>query len=90
MEANKPGLKRLLADAEMKWDFSLSECKVMLFQVATNREKKKKKKTLPREFLHLKLQSLPVFAIPCMSPRADAALPGASPGPELITALPLI
>lgn len=40
MEANEPGLKRLLADAEMKWDFSLSVCKVMLFQVTTNREKK--------------------------------------------------
>lgn len=37
MEGNEPGLKWLLADAEMKWDFSLSVCKVMLFQVTTNR-----------------------------------------------------
>lgn len=39
MEANEPGLKRLLADAQMKWDLSLSVCKVMLFQVTTNRER---------------------------------------------------
>lgn len=54
------------------------------------KQEKKKRPTLSREFSHLKLQSLSVFAIPCMSPCADAALPGASPGPELITALPLI
>lgn len=40
MEGNEPGLKWLLADAEMKWDFSLSVCKVMLFQVTTNRGEK--------------------------------------------------
>lgn len=76
MEGNEPGLKWLLADAEMKWDFSLSVCKVMLFQVTTNRGGGP---TLSGGFLHLKLQSLSVLKIPRMSLYADAALPGASP-----------
>lgn len=55
-----------------------------------NYKQARKRPTLSREFSHLKLQSLSVFAIPRMSPCADAALPGASPGPEPITALPLV
>lgn len=80
MEANEPGLKWLLADAEMKWDSSLSVCKVMLFQVTTNRGKGSN--VIKRVFT-LEVASLSVLKIPCMRICADAALPGASPGPEL-------